>query len=98
MTSMMTLGFFELHAILCQYRLTLTRPNVWWAPLLARPWLLTEFDRTSRMWVRKIRLVSLITARSGGRGSRSADTWTARSALPFPLRSEWLGSTVIFQE
>jgi hypothetical protein len=73
----------------------LTRPNVLWAPLLARPWLLTEFDRMSRAWVRKVRPVSLITVRSGGRGSRGADMWMARSALTFPLRSERLGSTVI---
>jgi hypothetical protein len=59
--------------------------------------LLTTFDRMSRAWVKKIRTVSLITVHSGGHGCRGVDTWVARSALPFPLRSEWPRLTVIFQ-
>jgi hypothetical protein len=96
MTSMMMPGLFELSR----------HPLPGWAdsdkikclvgPHACTPRLLIEFDRMSRAWVRKVRPVSLITVRSGGRGSRGADTWMARSALPFPLRSEWLGSTVIF--
>jgi hypothetical protein len=60
-------------------------------PYIRASRLLTKFDRMSRTWVKKVRQVSSITVRSGGRGSRGADTWTARSVQPLPLRSGWLG-------
>jgi hypothetical protein len=53
--------------------------------------LLTKFDRTSHVWVKKVCHVSSITVHSGGRGARGADTWMARSAQPLPLRNGWLG-------
>jgi hypothetical protein len=55
------------------------------------PRLLTEFDRMSHMWVKKVRPVSSITVRSGGRGPRGADTWTVRSVQPLLLHDERLG-------
>jgi hypothetical protein len=90
MTSVVTLGFIELSRHLLPIRLTLTRlDTLGRSGRASRP--LTVFDHTSRAWVKKGFPVSSIIARSGGRGSRSADTWTARSVLPFPLRGERLG-------
>jgi hypothetical protein len=88
---MMTLGFFELsrHPLPRWTDIDKTKRLV--GPPARASWLLTEFDRMSRAWVRKVCPVSLITVRSGGRGSCGADTWTARSVQPFPLRDERLG-------
>jgi hypothetical protein len=57
---------------------------------------LTEFDRMSHAWVKKVCHVSSITVHSGGLSARGADTWTARSAQPLPLRNMRLGWTSAF--
>jgi hypothetical protein len=88
---MMTLGFFELSRHPLPGRTDIDKTKRLVEPPARAPLLLTEFDRMSRAWVRKVRPVSLITVHSGGRGSRGANTWMARSVQPFPLRDEWLG-------